>query len=150
MARNCITVVRLTPDENREIEKMAAGAGMSKSDYLRACLTLGIADSNDSDSNDSHSEIEKTLAAQSVAFEQLLQILQEVRRVPSFLEYRARCRVEGIDMRESETQLQQLHRLAQRYFLLYERWPVPADGPSFGAIPNDVDPQKWPTRAPGT
>jgi hypothetical protein len=37
--------------------------------------------------------------------------------------------------RENETEQQYLLRLANRYFVLYQHWPVPSESATFGPVP---------------
>jgi hypothetical protein len=90
----------------------------------------------------------ESLIASARAFDELLSFLREQQRVPSFREYRARCAVEQITKRENESEQQFLMRIASRYYVLYQHWPLPSDQTNFGPQPAGFEPQKWPATPP--
>lgn len=156
--------VRLAADELLELERQAKILNMPKSRLARILLTGGAVakpqqqepaaaspafdESRLSAIEARLGEVEESLSASARAFDTLLSSLNEFLRVPSFFEYRARLAVDGVEKRQSEDDLAFLIRAASRYFVLYQRWPDPADSRSFGRVPAGVDLSKFPTRPP--
>lgn len=159
--------VRLEADELLELERQAKVLGMPKSRLARILLTGGAVakpqppqpqqpaaaapafdDSRFSSIEGRLAEVEESLAASARAFDTLLSNLNEFLRVPSFIEYRARLAAEGVEKRQNEDDLAFLLRAASRYFVLYQRWPDPANSVAFGKVPPGVDLSKFPTRPP--
>jgi hypothetical protein len=71
----------------------------------------------------------------------LVSRLTDVMRVPSFLEFRARQQVEGVDYGYDD-KLANLVAQARAYYSLYRVWPDPTDSGRFGAFPFAVS--DWP------
>lgn len=156
--------VRLSADELLEIERQARALNMPKSQLARLLLTGGgiakpqpqqqpaaaqaFDDSRLSSVESRLSEIEESLSASARAFDALLSQLNELLRVPSFREYRARLAADGIEKRQTEDDAQFLIRAASRYFVLYQRWPDPADSRTFGPVPAGVDIKNFPAKPP--
>jgi Xaa-Pro aminopeptidase len=155
--------VRLNVDEARELARQARALNMSKSTFARLLLTGGAVQNQQPPAPTTAAAFEETrierieaqiaemresLIASARAFDQLLQFLKEQQRVPSFREYRARAAVEQITKRENETEQQYLLRLASRYYVLYQSWPIPSDQTNFGPVPAGFELQKWPTTPP--
>jgi len=148
--------IRLDADQLREIERGARALNMPKSQYARLLLT-GVAvqksptaplDENAlADIKEELAEIRAELNAAARAFKELLSFLKEQRRIPSFRQYRSRTIVEGITRRENETDLQYFLRLAEGYYLLYQRWPK-FDPVTFGPVPQGFDARQWPSEPP--
>ena len=149
---------KATNDEFREIERICQTLGLSKTEYLRAVAfgapapgatpstTAETAPAPDfsflqADIAALKTQQEEMNAAQAQAaesFNALVQNLNEFLRVPSFREYRARDAVEGTIQKPSESELNFLIRLANRYYLLYKVWPDPTNINIFGKISDDT------------
>jgi Xaa-Pro aminopeptidase len=155
--------VRLSADELAEIERAARVLNMPKSQYARLLLTGGAVQNQQpaapapaaqidetalADMRAELAEMRESLVASAAAFDQLLSFLKEQQRIPSFREYRARAAVENIARRENESEQQYLQRLASRYFVVYQQWPLPSDSATFGPVPQGFEPQKWPATPP--
>jgi hypothetical protein len=160
MAKNHFLGIKLDDAELAEIERGARVLNMPKSQFARLLLTGGavqnpqpaqqpagpqIDETALADMRAELAEMRESLVSSARAFDELLAFLKEQQRVPSFREYRARCAVEQITKRENETEQQYLLRLANRYFVLYQQWPTPADSATFGPAPQGFDAQKWPS-----
>lgn len=156
--------VRLAADELLELERQAKVLGMPKSRLARILLT-GAAVSKPQPQQPPAAapafdgsrliaiesrlgEIDESLSASARAFDTLLSQLNEFLRVPTFLEYRARLRAEGVEKRQNEDDTQFLVRAAQRYFIAFNVWPNPADSRAFGSVPAGFDATKFPARPP--
>jgi hypothetical protein len=163
MAQKRFLGIKLDPDELAEIERQARLLNMPKSQFARLLLTGGAAqnpqppaaapasqiDENAlGDIRVELAEMRESLIASAAAFDQLLSFLKEQQRIPSFREYRARAAVENVTRRENETEQQFLLRIASRYFVLYQQWPVPSDSATFGPVPQGFESQKWPPVPP--
>jgi len=155
--------IRLSADELKEIERGARALNMPKSQYARLLLTGGATQkpqqtqqSQQTPIDEKHIErIEKKIEKLHEsfvtlvrAFDDLLAILKEQQRVPSFREYRTRCIVEGVKRIENESEHQFLMRVAMTYYALYKRWPTTADPIRFGPFPQNFDPAEWPSSPP--
>ncbi len=149
---------RATQEEAREIDRICKLLGLSRSEYLRA-VAFGApapASTPTAPAETAHApdfsflqadiaalktQQEEMNAAQAQAaesFNALVQNLNEFLRVPSFREYRARDAVEGTIQKPSESELNFLIRLANRYYLLYKVWPDPTNINIFGKISDDT------------
>jgi hypothetical protein len=163
MAKNEYLKVRLDVSEAQELARQARLLNMPKSQFARLLLTGGAlqnpqppaaAPASQIDENalveirGALDEMRESLVASASAFDQLLSFLREQQRVPSFREYRARAAVEQIAKRENESEQQFLLRIASRYFVLHQQWPVPSDSTNFGPVPQGFDVQKWPATPP--
>jgi len=148
--------IRLGADELAEIERAARALNMPKSQYARLLLTGGAVQKSPpapidealADIKEELAEIRAELNAAARAFRELVALLKEQWRIPSFREYRSRAIVERIVKRENENDLQYMLRLASRYYVLYGRWPTPEDYIDFGPVPQGFDPRQWPTEPP--
>lgn len=156
--------VRLEAAELLELERQAKLLNMPKSRLARILLTGGavsqsqpqqpvaavpaIDDSRLEAVESRLVEIEESLFASARAFDTLLSNLNEFLRTPSFLEYRARVAVEGVEKRANEDDLAFLLRVASRYFVLYQVWPDPSNPRTFGKVSASVDLSKFPSRPP--
>jgi len=155
--------IRLSTDEARELERQARALNMSKSSFARLLLTGGsvknpqppaqppavsIDENALAEIRSAIEEMRESLITSARAFDELLAFLREQQRIPSFREYRTRAIVENVTKRENESDLQYLLRLASRYYLLYQVWPVPSDSLSFGPVPQGFETQKWPATPP--
>jgi len=147
--------IRLSADELAEIERAARALNMSKSTFARLLLTGGAVQKSPpapidelTEIRDELAEIRAELDSAARAFRQLVALVKEKLRIPSFREYRSRAIVERIVKRENENDLQYMLRLASRYYVLYGRWPTPEDSVDFGPVSQNFEPQKWPTEPP--
>lgn len=166
MSRNCKIDARFTADEAREIERYAKALGKTKSEYLRLCALHSYAQKTSApvaapeiesridalagqvaDLQSAVIDLRRASAESAAAFDSLLAHLRELLRVPSFREYRARAAAEGDRQRPGESSIDTLLRLARDYHRQYGVWPDIRDTMKFGTLPNDVDPNKWPSRA---
>lgn len=167
MSKTTFLKIRIDPADMLEIERQARTLNMPKSRLARILLTGGAVskpqqpapaattttttkadDSRLASIEDRLAEVEESLSASARAFDTLLSNLNELLRVPSFREYRARAVVDGIEKRQTEDDMQHLMRIASRYFVLYQRWPNPRDSVSFGPVAQGVDLSKFPTQPP--
>jgi hypothetical protein len=163
MAKKHFLGIKLDDAELAEIERAARLFNLSKSQYSRLMIIGGAAQNSQPTAAAPAAQIDETalaeirgelaemresLIASAAAFDQLLSFLREQQRVPSFREFRARCAVEQIAKRENESEQQYLLRIASRYFVLYQSWPVPSDSATFGPVPAGFDAQKWPPVPP--
>lgn len=164
MPKNEFLKVRLDAEELMQLERQARLLNLPKSRLARLLLTGGAVsqpqpqqiaaaapafdDSRLSSIEGRLSEVEESLSASARAFDTLLSSLNEFLRVPSFIEYRARLAAEGVEKRQNEDDLAFLLRAASRYFVLYQRWPDPANFVAFGKVPPGVDLSKFPARPP--
>lgn len=164
MPNDMFLKVRLDAVSMLEIERQAKVLAMPKSKFARLLLTGGAlpnpqnplpASAAPSPSFDESallaldsrlSKIEESQAVAAGSFDSLLQFLREFHRSPSFREFRARGSAEGIEKRQSETDLQFLTRLANSYFLQFSVWPDPADSRKFGPLPSGVTAADFPKK----
>jgi hypothetical protein len=155
MARRSFLGIKFDDLEMRQIERAARELGMQKTSYARLMLLNGSLKSQQSQPGDlgalrddlremreALADIQSSLKESARLFNELLVYLRETQQAPSFYEYRVRCVVKNITRRDNETEMQYLLRVAKLYYLIYERWPDPAD-PSFGPKPKDFDPREW-------
>lgn len=159
---------RATDDEIREIERICKALNISKTDYLRHVLSAGTTPvSRDSaapaqaadvpETVKAHlsatdvrlDEIEKALVSSASAFDALLAQLNEILRVPTFREFRARDLAGPSIRREKEDELAYLVRLAHRYAIAHGgTWPDPTDSHTFGPVGPGCDLSKFPKTRP--
>jgi len=157
MARRNFLGIKFDDVEMNHIERAARSMGMQKTSYARLMLLNGsLRSQKQSESidfealrddlreiRDALSDLQSSSKESASLFSELLAYLKEHQRVPSFYEFRVRCRVDNIVRRNTETEQQYLHRLATKYYLMYERWPDPSDSLRFGPVPNDFDSRNW-------
>jgi Xaa-Pro aminopeptidase len=163
MAKRNLLGIKLDDAELAEIERQARLLNMPKSQFARLLLTGGALQNPQPPAAAPEPQIDETrierieaqieemresLISSARAFDELLAFLREQQRIPSFREYRARAAVENIARRENETEQQYLLRLASRYYVLYQIWPVPSDSATFGPVPQGFEAQKWPPVPP--
>lgn len=164
MPKSTFLKVRLDAADMLHIEKQARLLNMPKSQLARLLLTGGAApqppqpapatqpaafdDSRLAALESDVSEMREALHQSAAAFESLLQQLNQIFRVPSFTEFRARLHAEGIEKRENETDEQFILRAAHRYFLAHGAWPDPSNSRAFGRLPAGYDPAKFPKSPP--
>ena len=149
---------KATNDEFREIERICKLLNLTKSEYLRAVAfgapapgatptpaaetapapDLAILQADIDLIKQQQEEMNAAQAQAAESFNALVQNLNEFLRVPSFREYRARDAVEGTIQKPSESELNFLIRLANRYYLLYKVWPDPTNINIFGKISDDT------------
>lgn len=146
---------RATRDEAKEIERIAKTLGLSRSDYLRA-VAFGAPAPRGSPQTPAETaptpdlaplqadiEILKTqqketaqaLTQSAESFTALLGQLNQLLRVPSFREYRARALAEEPAPRPGENEMTYLLRLAHEYHMQYQIWPNPTDTQRNGKFP---------------
>lgn len=164
MPKTTFLKVRLEADEMLQIEKQARAVNLPKSRLARLLLTGGATPQPQQSApaqppatfDDSRlaaleadvAGMRDALHQSAGAFDSLLSQLNQILRVPTFTEYRARLHAEGIEKRENETDEQFLLRCAQRYFLVHGAWPDPANSRAFGRLPAGFDPAKFPKSPP--
>lgn len=164
MSKTNLVSFRATPEELAEIERVCRGLKISKSDYLRAVAFGGAPaqpqqlvpastapafdDSRLSALESDVAEMRDALRQSAGAFDTLLSQLNQILRVPTFTEYRARLHAEGVEKRENETDEQFLLRSAQRYFLTHGAWPDPSNSRTFGRLPAGYDAARFPKSPP--
>lgn len=163
MTKSAFLKVRLDTADMLQLERQARALNMPKSRLARLLLTGGAvaqqqqpASASPANFDDSRlyrlesdmTEVRDSLHQSAVAFDALLQQLNQILRVPSFTEYRARLHAEGIDKRENESDEQFLLRAAQRYFVAHGVWPDPANSRTFGRLPTGYDPSRFPKIPP--
>lgn len=163
MPKTTFLKVRLDADEMLQIEKQSRVLNMPKSRLARLLLTgaapqppqstpatqpAALDDSRLDALESQVAEMRDALAHSAGAFDALLSQLNQILRVPSFTEYRARLHAESIEKRENETDEQFLLRSAQRYFIAHGAWPDPSNSRSFGRLPAGYDPAKFPKSPP--
>lgn len=157
--------LRLTREELQQIDRQAAGLGISRSELIRALLsgdaptpTPTIADGDASDAmgamgaikgalSDMRGEISAMRAEINAAFDELLKKLSELIAVPSFTEFRARMIAQGIKSRPGESTLDYVVRIAQAYYAAYGIWPDPDDHDRFGRM-DEGDRARFPRHPP--
>lgn len=169
--------VRLSEGQMAAIERAAAAAGITKADYCRQRIFAAAPAQPDPHSATSSealsgladrlSSIETTVASlsrmpgqmaaleampdaivvQKRALVQMVELLREMRRVPTFREYRAR-RIAEDNAPKVPDNLTALTLLARDYLALYGMWPTPEDHRSFGSVPREVDAAAWPGQPP--
>jgi len=86
-------------------------------------------------------QLSHTISDVESHLEKLVFRLTDVMRVPSFLEFRARQQVEGVDYGYDD-KLEYLFAQAKAYHSLYRVWPDPGDASRFGTFPFAVS--QWP------
>ena len=86
-------------------------------------------------------EIKSTIA-------DLLKLIKESRRIPSFREYRARAYAAGNEKLQNESAYDYIMRLAREYWANYGVWPRWVERDFGPAIP-DFDMRKWPDKFGG-
>lgn len=164
MPKDMFLKVRLDADEMLQIEKQSRVLNMPKSRLARLLLTGGAPaqpqqsapaqqpatfdDSRISALESDVAEMRDALHQSAGAFDTLLSQLNQILRVPTFTEYRARLHAEGIEKRENESDEQFLLRCAQRYFLVHGAWPDPANSRAFGRLPAGYDAARFPKSPP--
>lgn len=164
MAKSTFLKVRLDADDMLQIEKQARLLNMPKSQLARLLLTGGTPaqsqhlasvqvtpnfdDSRLSTLESDVAEMRDALHQSAAAFDTLLQQLNQILRVPSFTEYRARLHADGVEKRENETDEQFLLRSANRYFLIHGAWPDPTNPRTFGRLPQSFDAARFPKSPP--
>jgi hypothetical protein len=143
--------LRLTMDEMREIERMAAAMGISKSDYARAALAIGPDPKRAGHgiATGRLDALEAAIARMGEMLEKLAHVIEDRTRPVTFREWRVRAEVAGDEMprKDAEQARQWLLRQARTYHAHTGQWPVP-DWPglrTFGGFA--VDPEflkRWP------
>lgn len=160
--------LRLTPSELAEITRKATGEDISRVEYIRRCIFEGSS-SPASLPPEEIEEIRDQLGEHGRAlddirevltdilkriedmggeiaenFNELVQGIKELIRVPSFREFRGRCIVEGWEKHPKETDSEFTIRVAKAYFQKYGIWPDPVARPKdFGPLPKDMT-GAWP------
>ena len=151
--KTAVLSLRLERKEIENIEKMAVAIGLSKRDFIRALIStscpVGGLETNEK-SNQRFDRIETGIDSLRVAISELVAVLFDQQRTPTFYEYRARRLGEGTTIAPTEytsaNALRWLLGLAVAYFSRYGVWPTPADGPHrFGQLPVPAS-QHWPSR----
>lgn len=164
MPKSKFLKVRLDADDMLQIERKARLFNMPKSQLARLLLTGGAPaqpqqsapapaatsfDDTRLDTIESQiADMRDALHQSAGAFDALLSQLNQILRVPTFTEYRARLHAEGIEKRENETDEQFLLRAARRYFLAHGAWPDPSNARAFGRLPAGCDAAKFPKSPP--
>lgn len=159
MKKDVFLKARLSSEDMLDLSRRARALGMSKSEFARLLLTGGatpdprratpaqqpaeIVDSRLDAIDARLHEIDGALSASARAFDQLLSSLNEILRVPSFTEYRARLHAEGVDKQPGESDEQFLLRCATRYFHAFGIWPDPSNPRAFGRVPEGFDPARF-------
>jgi hypothetical protein len=150
-------VVRVSRDEMREIERMASAMGITKSDYCRAAIGLGIPSALQAPGGISPARldaIEAAIARIGITLDKLAQLIEAQTRHVTFREWRVRAEVAGDEMprKDAEQAREWMLRQARTYHAHTGKWPVP-DLPSlrtFGAFSPDPDfLKRWPVTPPG-
>jgi hypothetical protein len=163
MARRNMLGIMLDNAELREIERAASTLKMPKSHYARLILTGGglqkaqprwdsplVAkiETEFAQMRTEHAEMRELLVSISRSFEALLAFLREAQRIPTFREFRERCLAEHIVQLATESDFQYLLRIANRYFVLYQKWPTPTDFMNFGPVTESFKSETWPLVPP--
>lgn len=164
MTKSKFLKVRLDADDMLQIERQARLLNMQKSQLARLLLTGGAVaqpqqsapakqhatfdDSRLSALESDVAEMRDALHQSAAAFDSLLSRLNQILRVPSFTEYRARLHADGVEKRENETDEQFLLRSAQRYFLTHGAWPDPSNSRAFGRLPQGYEASRFPKSPP--
>jgi len=153
--------LRLTRDELQQIDRQAAGLGISRSELIRALLSgdaptpaptsagvdMDAMDAIKGALSDMRGEISAMRAEINAAFDELLKKLSELIAVPSFTEFRARMIAQGIKNRPGESTLDYIIRIAEAYYMAYGIWPNPDDHDRFGRLDDDTR-AKFPRHPP--
>lgn len=157
---------RATLDETKEIDRICKTLKLSRSDYLRAvafgasapmstpvpapasapAADLAPVTSRLETVESRITEINAALLQSAESFNTLLANINELLRVPTFREFRARDQAEGTIKKAEETELAFLFRLANRYVIKYDIWPNPNNKNTFGPAPADIE--KFPRTRP--
>lgn len=164
MAKSTFLKVRLDAAEMLHIEKQARLLSMSKSQLARLLLIGGAVaqpqqptpaptapafdDLRLAALEADVTGMREALTQSAAAFDTLLSQLNQLLRVPTFTEYRARLHAEAVEKRENETDEQFLLRSAQRYFLAHGVWPDPSRSRAFGRLPAGYDAARFPKSPP--
>ena len=141
--------VRIDADELALLRRRAAAAGLTISELLRAgaqqVLRDEVVDAKSSAGVAALESVRAELVAlravllqQVEATEMLVAATREVTRVPSFLEFRARAKLELPAQKEDESATAYLVRVAQFYEALYGMKPDP-ESDTFGPHPAGFD-----------
>ncbi|TAN09178.1 MAG: hypothetical protein EPN34_14740 [Burkholderiaceae bacterium] len=143
MSKEHFIKCRLSAEDAREIDRICAAVGVSRSEYLRSVALIGPRRDTEK-SGDSENiaprldEIESALDKSAAAFDALLSRLGEIMRIPSFREYRTRRLIDEPHPRQGEKTGDYLIRIAGDYCGLYGQWPDPKDNARFGSLPEGV------------
>lgn len=142
--------IRMSSAEFAMIENAARNAGVPTSTYARVLLTERTANGSATDLEARLAAIGRELADQAAhvrdqreAIRELIALLREMMRKPSFSEYRARRAAEG-GVLQGGSVVDQLLNLAHEYHRQYRSWPQAKEPHRFGRLPPGMTPEQWP------
>lgn len=155
MARNQRIVIRASRDEMQEIERMAQAVGLSKTDYCRAAIGLGVPSGQQAGgiSPARLDALESSVSRIGETLERLAAAIEQQARIPTFREWRLRADIAGDGMPSQDVAAAKnwLLRQAATYHAHTGIWPLP-DLPTcrtFGKFAPEPDWLKaWPQTPP--
>ena len=147
--------IRMSSADFSIIENAARDAGVPTSTYSRIVLMERTANGNAPFLEAHFAAINRQLAEQAArahdqreAIRELIALLREVMRKPSFSEYRARRAAEGGTLPGGSV-VDQLLNLAHEYYRQYRVWPQAQEPHCFGRLPPGMTAGQWPASPDG-
>lgn len=155
MRKTVSVTFRLTPEELEALDRLAVTNRLSRSRFIKQQV---FAVKNTPEEVSFLRGLDARIASLEAAFKQLhnelravndgvlrvLSIVFDKVRVPSFREFRARAYAECRYPYKGQRQIDYLIGLAKDYYAAYGIWPNVDDRPSFGPVPDGVNPDKFP------
>lgn len=140
--------IRLGSSELATISRLAREHRMSKSEYIRDRIFSPAGErTRGEDLEELRNRLDEIAGEIAENFNELVQGIKELIRVPSFREFRGRCIVEGWEKYPKETDSEFTIRVAKAYFQKYGIWPDPVANPKdFGPMPKDITAEAWPRK----
>lgn len=148
---------RVTPEELRSLDRLAAMNRLSRSRYIKHQV---FAAKNTSEEVSFLRDLDARIASLEGVLNRLRDELRAVKdgvfrvlfivfdkvRVPSFREFRARALAEGRYRCRGQRPIDYLIDLAKDYYAAYGIWPNVDDNQGFGGVPDGVNPSDFPRR----